>query len=121
MKQILIIDDEITIRTLLERFLSKKYDVVVKQDGLEAMSWLQEGNIPDLILADLEMPEYDGRWLLENIKSSNFFKDIPLAMLSGVDESKERISCLRSGAKDFILKPFNPEELDIKIDILLNR
>ena len=119
--KILLVDDEITIRTLLERFLSQKYEVVAMEDGMKAMSWMQEGNIPDLIIADLEMPEYNGYWLLENIKSSKFFNNIPLMMLSGVDESKDRVKCLRMGAKDFMIKPFNPEELDIKVEIMLRR
>jgi DNA-binding response OmpR family regulator len=120
-KKILVIDDEITIRTLLVRFLGTKYDVVDKMDGLEGLNWLQDGNMPDLMIVDLEMPNMDGYEFIKNVRSSGYFSDIPLMMLSGVDSSIERVKCLRMGAHDFMIKPFNPEELDIKIEILLGR
>lgn len=120
-KKILVIDDEITIRTLLERFLGTKYEVTAKKDGMEGLNWLQDGNIPDLMIVDLEMPNVNGYDFIKNVRSSGYFKDIPLMMLSGIDSSAERVKCLRMGAHDFMIKPFNPEELDIKIEILLGR
>jgi len=120
-KKILVVDDEITIRTLLVRFLSTKYEVYAKNDGMEGLNWLQDGNIPDLMIVDLEMPNIDGYEFIKNVRSSGLFNDIPLMMLSGVDSSAERVKCLKMGAHDFMIKPFNPEELDIKIEILLGR
>jgi DNA-binding response OmpR family regulator len=118
-KKILVIDDEITIRTLLEKFLGNQYEVTAMGNGQEALSWLQGGNMPDLMIVDLEMPSMDGFEVLRQVKSSGFFRSIPVLMLSGVDSSAERVKCLRAGALDFMIKPFNPEELTIKIDILL--
>jgi DNA-binding response OmpR family regulator len=118
-KKILVIDDEIAIRTLLEKFLSNQYEVTAMGNGQEALCWLQAGNIPDLMLVDLEMPSMDGIQFLQQVKSSGFFRDIPVMMLSGVDSSVERVKCLKAGALDFMIKPFNPEELTIKIEILL--
>jgi len=118
-KKILVIDDEITIRTLLEKFLRNLYDVTAMGNGQEALTWLQSGNIPDLMIVDLEMPSMDGFEFLKQVKSSNFFRAIPILMLSGVDSSAERVRCLKAGALDFMIKPFNPEELTIKIDILM--
>ncbi len=118
-KKILVVDDEITIRTLLEKFLSNQYEVAAMADGQEALTWLQGGNIPDLMLVDLEMPGMDGLELLKQVKSSGFFNAIPVMMLSGVDSSAERVKCLKAGALDFMIKPFNPEELSIKIDIMM--
>ncbi len=119
--KILVIDDEITIRSLIVRILRKKYEVIEKNDGLEGLYWMQSGNIPDLIVVDLQMPNVDGYEFIKNVRASGFFKDIPLLMLSGIDDSNERVKCLRIGANDFLVKPFNPEELDIKIEILLGR
>ncbi len=119
--KILVIDDDITIRSLLVRILRKKYNVVEKEDGLQGLNWLQQGNIPDLIIVDLEMPNMNGFQFIENVRASGFFREIPLLMLSGIDDSNERVKCLRLGANDFIIKPFNPDELDIKIEILLGR
>jgi DNA-binding response OmpR family regulator len=118
-KRILVIDDEITIRTLLEKFLRNLYEVTAMGNGQEALTWLQSGNLPDLMIVDLEMPSMDGFEFLKQVKSSGFFRSIPVLMLSGVDSSAERVKCLKAGALDFMIKPFNPEELTIKIDILM--
>jgi len=120
-KKILIIDDELSIRMLLENFLSKTYDVVTKVDGQEGIKYLEEGNIPDLIVADIQMPNLDGQEFLKQIRSSGFFKHIPIIVLSGIESSQERIKLLKMGADDFIVKPFNPEELSIRIENILNR
>jgi len=117
--KILVIDDEITIRTLLEKFLSQKYDVTAMPDGQEALNWLQTGKIPDLMLVDVEMPKIDGYDFVKNVRASGYFQDIPIMMLSGVDTSSERVKCYKLGANDFMVKPFNPEELLLKIDIIL--
>ncbi len=120
-KKILIIDDELSIRMLLENFLSKTYDVVTKVDGLEVMKYLEGGNIPDLIVADIQMPNLNGQELLEQIRASGFFQHIPIIVLSGIESSQERIKLLKMGADDFIVKPFNPEELSIRIENIISR
>ncbi|MDP3462773.1 MAG: response regulator transcription factor [Bacteroidales bacterium] len=120
-KKILVIDDELSIRMLLENFLSKSYDVIAKSDGMEGLKWLELGNMPDLIVADIQMPNLDGYELIKNLKSSGFYKDIPLIMLSGIESSQEKVKCLKLGASDYMIKPFNPEELSIRIELLLSR
>ena len=119
-KKILVIDDERTIRVLLENFL-KEYVVTTKKDGLEGLSWLQEGNIPDLIVADIQMPNLDGYEFVRQIRASGFFKDIPLIVLSGIESTTEKVKCLKLGANDYLVKPFNPEELAIRIELLISR
>ena len=120
-KNILIIDDELSIRILLENYLKKDYDVVTKNDGMDALKWMEEGNIPDLIVADIQMPNLDGYEFIKNIKASGFFKHIPIIMLSGIESSSEKVKCLKLGADDYVVKPFNPEELSVRIEILLSR
>lgn len=120
-KTILIIDDEISIRMLLENFLSKTFSVVTRNDGMEAIKYLEEGNMPDLIVADIQMPNLDGYDFIKNVRASGFFKHIPLIMLSGIESSNERVKCLKLGADDYIVKPFNPEELSIRIENLIIR
>lgn len=110
-KKILIVDDERSIRLLLESFLSKSYEVLSKSDGLEALDWL-ETNLPDLIICDCQMPVMDGYKFVEKVRQRGFTKHTPVVMLSGVESSKERIKCYKLGAQDFLKKPFNPEELD---------
>lgn len=109
-QKILIVDDEKSIRLLLENFLSKNYDVESKADGVDALEWLED-NLPDLIIGDIQMPNMDGYLFLEKVRQRGFTKHSPVIMLSGVESSKERIKCYRLGAQDFLAKPFNPEEL----------
>ncbi|WP_297087564.1 response regulator transcription factor [uncultured Draconibacterium sp.] len=121
MKKILVVDDKSSISKLIVQFLSTDFDVETKEDGLQALTWLQEGNIPDLILTDLQMPNLDGFELIEHVKSSGYFKDVPMIVLSSLDSSSDRIKCLKMGAEDYLVKPFNPEELLIRIERVLNR
>jgi len=118
-KKILVIDDERTIRVLLENFL-KEYVVITKNDGLEGLSWLQEGNMPDLIVADIQMPNLDGYEFVKQLRASGYFKDIPLIVLSGIESTAEKVKCLKLGANDYLVKPFNPEELALRIELLIS-
>lgn len=118
---LLVIDDEPSTRKILEHFLSTDYKITLKRDGMEAMSWLEEGNETSLILADLNMPNLNGREFLKAIRASNLFGEIPVIILSGSDQSKDRIECLNIGADDFMVKPFNPEEVKAKIRAILRR
>jgi DNA-binding response OmpR family regulator len=118
-KKILVIDDERTIRVLLENFL-KEYVVTTKNDGLEGLSWLQEGNMPDLIVADIQMPNLDGYEFVKQLRASGYFKDIPLIVLSGIESTAEKVKCLKLGANDYLVKPFNPEELALRIELLIS-
>ena len=85
------------------------------------MKWLQEGNHTDGIVADFDMPYMNGLDFIKQLRASTLFKDIPLVMLSGKDETSNKITCLKSGADDYMIKPFNPEELDIRIKNVLRR
>ena len=109
--KILVIDDEKSIRILLDNFLSKEYEVITKSDGSEGLDWL-EGNIPDLIICDIQMPNMDGYEFVERVRERGYTKHTPILMLSGAESSKERIKCYKLGAQDFLVKPFNPEELN---------
>lgn len=109
--KILVIDDEISIRLLLENFLTERYEVNCKKDGTEALDWL-ENDLPDLIICDIQMPNIDGYQFLKMLRQRGFTRHTPVIMLSGVESSKERIKCYQLGAQDFLAKPFNPEELE---------
>ncbi|REG89753.1 response regulator [Winogradskyella sediminis] len=110
-KKILAIDDELTMTTLLEFFLGNNYDVVTVNSGKEALKWL-DGNLPDLIISDIQMSDLDGFEFLKQFRLRGYTKHTPVIMLSGRAESKERVKCYKLGAQDYLTKPFNPEELD---------
>lgn len=121
MKKILVVDDSPSISNLIVRFLNKKYIVETKENGLEALIWIQQGNIPDLLITDWQMPKMDGVELIKRLKESGYFRDIPIIVLSSKDSSADRVLCLKLGAEDYIVKPFNPEELLIRIEKTLQR
>lgn len=114
-KRILILDDKETIAKVLSIYLMAEYDCIWLQDGVQGMKWLQEGNLPDLIISDIRMPEMRGDDFLEWIKANELFKHIPVIMLSSEDSTTERIRLLEIGAEDYIVKPFNPMELKIRV------
>ena len=118
-KQVLVIDDEPIMRKLLEQILKDKYEVICVENGKEALQWMYSGNIPDLVVADLNMPEINGFEYITKVRESGFFNDVPLIILSGEESSTERIKCLKLGANDYLIKPFNPEELGLRIDNLI--
>lgn len=120
-KEILVIDDDPSIRLLLNQILKDTYTIQMKEDGFDALLYLQEGNIPDMIISDISMPKMNGTDFLENIRTSNFFNNIPVIVLSAKENSKERIDCFKKGADDYILKPFNPEELELRISNIFRR
>lgn len=119
--KILLVDDKEVFRTVVKLILSKKYDVKTAENGLQALELLKHGYIPDAIVSDLMMPEADGRTLLRQIKSNLALNHIPVIILSSIDKSSERVNLMRSGAGDYLIKPFNPEELEIRIENLLKK
>lgn len=115
MKKILAIDDEKSIRFIIENTFNKDFEITTMSNGKEALYWMQSGNIPDLIICDIEMPVMDGFEFIKKVRNSGFFDDIPLIMLSGKEESKDKIKCFEMGADDYVLKPFNPKEIIARI------
>ena len=99
---------------------SAEYDCVYFENPVKAIDYLTDGNIPDLIITDLRMPEMRGDAFLSYIKSNQLFKYVPVIILSSEDSSTERIRLLENGAEDYIIKPFNPMELKIRINKILS-
>lgn len=114
-KQILIVDDEITILKLLNFVLSSEYDLIIKTSGVEALTWLEEGHSPALIISDLEMPYFDGSSFIYNLKISGFYRHTPVIILSGASDLEGLVSKMSFTVDDFIPKPFNPAQLKTAI------
>jgi DNA-binding response OmpR family regulator len=119
--KVLVIEDDISMQTILSKFLSRNYEVDVRNDGLEALSYLQEGNLPDAIISDLNTPNLGGLGLIDQLKASDYFNAIPVMVLSGEESSEMRIKCLDAGADDYVVKPFNPRELEARLRVILRR
>lgn len=120
-KQILVVDDEISILKLLHFVLSKHYDLIIKNSGVEAVDWLEQGNDPDLIISDLQMPYFDGSSLVRNLKISGYYRDTPVILLSGVENLEEKVSTMKIRVEGFLQKPFNPGTLKSMIEALLKQ
>jgi DNA-binding response OmpR family regulator len=118
---LLAIDDEVAIQQILEHYFKDTFIVVTKGNGKDALNWMQEGNIPHVIIADIEMPVMNGYEFIDQVRSSGFLNHIPMIMLSGNDSSENRIRCLEAGADDYLIKPFNPRELAARINGILRR
>jgi len=115
-KRILIIDDKYEFRKLLKIILKDMFSIETAENGLQAFSILQGGYLPDLILCDMMMPELGGENFLKNMKRSGVFSKIPFIILSSIDNSTTRVKMLNEGANDYVVKPFNPEELIARIN-----
>lgn len=120
-KTLLVIDDEPAIRLVLTHYFAADYQVVPKTNGLEALDWLARGNNADAIVADYNMPLMNGLDFVKNLRANRLHQRTALVMLSGRDDTSHKIKCLRLGADDYLVKPFSPEELSLRIQKLLQR
>ncbi|HSI74549.1 MAG TPA: response regulator transcription factor [Lunatimonas sp.] len=119
--RILAIDDEPSVLLIIQHYFKDKFLVQVFNRPADAISWMQEGNIPDVIICDLNMPEISGEEFVVFLRSSGFFSSIPVIMLSATESSEKKILILNAGADDFMVKPFNPKELEARINSILRR
>jgi len=119
-KRILLIDDKISIAKVVAVYLSKEYEFIYFENPIKAIDWLQEGDFPDLIISDIRMPEMTGDEFLRYMKKNELFKSIPIIMLTSEDSTTERLRLLEEGAADYIIKPFNPLELKVRIKNIIN-
>jgi two-component system chemotaxis response regulator CheY len=121
MKKVLVIEDDEPLCWLLEKILRGKYEVIVMNDGMEAWSWLTDGNECDLIITDIRMPSLDGMELLENLSNSGLFKNIPVIIVSGYEDMRNQ--CMDLGAFNYLVKPFEPRQLLAEVDrgVLYNK
>ena len=118
-KKILIADDELHIRNLLELQLKAKgFEVLSAKDGEEALAMAQQEK-PDLILLDIMMPKKDGPTTAEELREDERTRDIPIVFLTSLIEANEQTDTgHRIGGNLFLAKPFEPETLFSIIDRL---
>ncbi|MGH9861319.1 MAG: sigma-54-dependent transcriptional regulator, partial [Candidatus Acidiferrales bacterium] len=106
---ILVVDDEDSIREVVSTLLTAQgYHCTLAPNGARGYEMLQ-ANSYDLILSDIVMPEMDGLKLLERVKSYN--QDVPIVMVTALHDIATAIQAIRAGAYDFLLKPFEKDQL----------
>jgi adenylate cyclase len=119
--RILVVDDNASNRDLLFRRLSHDgHQVTRAESGRRALEILAVEEF-DLILLDLLMPELNGFQVLERLKADQRLHDIPVIMISGLQETDSVIRCIEAGAEDYLSKPFNPVLLRARISACLER
>ena len=117
--RVLVVDDDVRLRTLLQRFLEDKGFVVkTAHDGIQ-MDRLLQRELFSLIVLDLMLPVEDGLSICRRLRASNI--DTPIIMLTARGSDSDRISGLEAGADDYLPKPFNPNELLARIRAVLRR
>ncbi|WP_164929702.1 response regulator transcription factor RpaB [Gloeobacter violaceus] len=117
-EKILVVDDEASIRRILETRLSMiGYDVVTAADGEEALEVFSREH-PDLVVLDVMMPKLDGYGVCQELRKDS---DVPIIMLTALGDVADRITGLELGADDYVVKPFSPKELEARIRSVLRR
>ena len=117
---ILVVEDEHTLRRLLEYRLSKQYSVRTAANGEEALERVSE-MIPDLIISDIMMPKMDGFALQQSLQDEKTTRAIPFIFLTAKADDSSRLRGMRTGVDDYITKPFDIDQLLMRIERLLER
>ncbi len=119
-KAILIVEDHKELRSYLQSILSSDFRVYLAANGSSALDLLQSEKI-DLIITDLMMPYMDGFELVDHLKKDKELKKIPVVVVSARTDKKEKLDLISKGAEDVISKPFDKDELLVKMESILGR
>ncbi len=118
MGKILVVDDEEKIRQIIRKYGEfEGYEVLEARDGMEAITLCRQNDY-DVIIMDVMMPELDGFSACRKIKK---LKDIPIIMLSARGEEYDRIHGFENGIDDYVVKPFSPKELMMRVKVVVSR
>ncbi|HEU4462093.1 MAG TPA: response regulator transcription factor [Solirubrobacterales bacterium] len=116
--RVLVVEDDVDIADVLRRSLRNEgYEVKTSADGIEALD-IAAGFVPDLVVLDLGLPGMDGVEVCRRLRSDG---DVPILMLTARSETEDRVTGLDSGADDYLVKPFERQELLARIRALLRR
>ncbi len=118
MKRLLIADDEEKIRRIIKKYAEfEGYEIEEAEDGMQALDICRKKEF-DLIILDVMMPELDGFSTCKEIKK---LKDVPVIMLSARGEEYDRIHGFELGIDDYVVKPFSPKELMMRVNAVISR
>lgn len=118
---VLIVDDEIDLVRLVRYNLEKEsFGVLTAYDGKTALTQIH-ANHPDLLILDLMLPDMSGVAVCQQIKKDVRTKHIPVIMLTARSSESDRVSGFEAGADDYVVKPFSPKELVLRVKAMLGR
>jgi len=119
--KILIVDDEEDILDLVDLSLTADgFDVITARSGPEALEKVRE-EMPDLILLDISMPDMDGYEVMRRLKGDRRTSSIPIIMLTAASDKRDKVRSFSAGADDYVVKPFDADELTARIEAVLSR
>ncbi len=118
---VLVADDEEDIRSLVSVRLKRAgYDVITAADGEEALL-LVAARLPDLVVLDMMMPKATGLEVARNMREQPTTKDIPIILLTARAQEADVVSGFEAGVDDYMKKPFSPQDLQARVQALLER
>ncbi|MDI7268511.1 MAG: response regulator [Myxococcota bacterium] len=117
--KILVVEDDPDVRMLVSSVLSKWYEVRTATNGFEALTTIEAGFKPDLIVADIMMPELDGITMTKALKHQPSTSQIPVIFLTARTTPRDVVEGINVGAKAYLTKPFKVDELVSKVAKLL--
>lgn len=118
MIKILIVDDEEMICEFVEAYLKREgYETIVSYNGQDAINKIDNNKL-DLIILDRKLPDVSGEEICKYIRE---ISDIPIIMITSKNQHEEKIEGFNLGCDDYVCKPFNPEELIMRVKVMLKR
>jgi two-component system phosphate regulon response regulator PhoB len=119
--RILLVEDEPDILGLLQyHFQEQGYSTFTAEDGATALDQLRRQR-PDLVILDLMLPDMHGLTLCKRIRSDPEMENLPVLMLTALGQEEDRVTGFKTGADDYVVKPFSPRELLLRVESLLSR
>ncbi|MDI9877128.1 MULTISPECIES: response regulator transcription factor [Bacteroidota] len=118
-KKLLVVDQSDSTKIILDHFIGKEFDIIQKSNGYEAIDFLNSGVDIDFLITELNLPLLNGKELIRKLRQSHLFSNLPILLLTASSESKDRIECMNLGADNYIEKPFNPFEIQARINAVL--
>lgn len=118
MAQLLIVEDDDTIRTALSRALSERGHAVASETTASAALSAIESAEPDLVLLDLGLPDFDGQRMLQMLRAVS---TVPVIVATARDDDRALVTALDAGADDYVIKPFTAAEIDARVRAVLRR
>ncbi len=118
MTKVLVVDDDLTVRDVVRRYLELAgHQVALADNGEDALAWIAVQQ-PDLVVLDLMLPGIDGLEVCRRLRQTS---TVPVVMLTALGEEENRIAGLQLGADDYVTKPFSPRELALRVSSVLRR
>ena len=115
---VLLVEDQQDVRKYIREKLSDRYNILEAKDGIEGLE-MAKAEMPDLIISDVMMPKKDGFELCRELKTDNVTSHIPVILLTARAEDADKLAGLETGADAYLIKPFNSQELNIRVRKLI--